>query len=205
MPQGVKSIDNSAFENCANLSELTLPDTLTALGDSAFQNCASLKYIKIPKSLIDWGTKVFFNSAIETVDFEEGIEKIGNAAFAYTDIRRVILPKSVRKISSHAFVGCINLESVTLNEGLITIEDSAFGLKSKLTEIVIPASVTELNELTFTRCDTLQSVKFEGNAPDHYQYEGPKYIEDISYTIYYHEGAIGFTSPEWCGYPAEIW
>lgn len=205
LPHGLKAIGISAFENCAALSNITLPDTLTDLGGYAFRNCASLKYIKIPNGLTDWGSDTFLNSAIETVDFEEGIEEIGKAAFAYTDIKCVILPNSVKKISSLAFVGCANLESATLNEGLMTIKDGVFALKSKLTEIVIPASVIELNELTFTRCNTLQAVKFEGNAPEHYQTEYQKWPEDPNYTVYYHEGASGFTSPKWCGYPTAIW
>lgn len=208
LPQKLALLDDCAFENCAKLSSVKLPTTLTAIGDSVFKNCASLKRINIPKSITNWGAETFLNSGIEAVDFEDGIQEVGYRAFAYTDITTVALPKSVRKIGGEAFCGCRNLASVTLNEGLTAIKEGAFALKSKLSEIVIPASVTELNELTFTRCDNLQAVRFEGDAPENYQCRGPGYyynIDEVSYTVYYHEEATGFTSPKWHGYPTEIW
>ena len=66
----------------------------------------------------------------------------------------------------------------------------------------------DITEHAFSGCDTLEKVKFEGNAPEAYVYPleimpfGPN---DVHYTIYYHRGAQGFTSPEWNGYPTEIW
>lgn len=205
LPQGLKVIDNSAFENCLNLANITLPDTLTTIGDSAFYNCASLTYIKIPKSLTDWGLGIFLNAAIENVDLEDGIKEIGKSAFSYTDIKAVTIPNSVEKISDGAFYRCTNLESVTLNNGLTTIGNSAFALQSKLTEIVIPSSVIKIDETAFYKCNSLQTVKFEGNAPENYQYSYPVLLGDVHYTVYYHEEATGFTSPEWCGYPTAIW
>jgi hypothetical protein len=171
----------------------------------AFENCTSLKHINIPKNLIDLKDYSFTCSGIETIEFENGIEKIGKAAFAYTDIKTVILPKSVLEISEQAFSFCTELESLTLNQGLSTIGNEAFGYTQNLTEIVIPASVTKISERAFSGCNTLQAVKFEGNAPEGYRYENPKYIHNASYTIYYHKQATGFTSPEWCGYPTALW
>jgi hypothetical protein len=205
LPHGLESIDDGAFRDCFRLSTVTLPDTLINVGGGSFANCTLLKNINIPKSVIKIYDEAFRNSGIETIDFEEGIKTIEYGAFAHTDIKTVILPKSVSEISSRAFDACANLESITLNEGLTTIGGSAFSGKSKLTEIVVPASVTEIDETAFNGCDTLQAVKFEGNAPGSYQYGYPELIEDANYTVYYHEGATGFTSPEWCGYPTEMW
>ena len=206
LSQRINSIAPTVFKNCTNLSEITLPNTLTTLGNSAFENCTSLKHINIPKSLTTWGENTFMFSGLETIDFEEGLEMIGTNAFAYTNIKTVVLPKSVRELSRGAFAVCANLESVTLNEGLTTIGGSALCGKSKLTEIVIPASVTKMDETIFDGCDTLQAVKFEGDAPEEYLYKYPELLTGATnYTIYYHQGATGFTSPQWCGYPTELW
>ena len=54
----------------------------------------------------------------------------------------------------------------------------------------------------------LKKVIFLGNAPSTYKYSDP--ITGVwdpfntDYTVYYTENAIGFTSPEWYGYPTEI-
>lgn len=139
------------------------------------------------------------------VELGEGLEKIEREAFSETKLTTVILPKTVTEIGYNAFYNCTDLESVTLNEGLITITDGALGGQSKLTEIVIPASVTDMGEEVFNYYNTLQAVKFEGNAPVNYQTKYPEWLHDVNYTVYYHKDATGFTSPEWCRYPTEIW
>ena len=46
------------------------------------------------------------------------------------------------------------------------------------------------------------NIKFEGNAPNDYV----SGLQDMpEYTVYYHEGAEGFTSPDWSGYLTKIW
>ena len=204
LPSELTTIRDNAFENCTKLSEISFPDSLTTIGAYAFKNCASLKRMKISKILTTIYDGAFLNSGIETLDFEEGIQYIGTSVFAATKIKTVVLPKSVKKIEMDAFTSCTNLESITLNEGLIEINSSAFNNLPKLTEIIIPASVTQINELAFDGCTNLQVVKFEGNAPENYRYKGPTHIDCGAYTVYYHKDASGFTSP-WYKHPTEIW
>ena len=209
LPQGLQSMGEGVFRGCEKLSAVTLPDTLTVLGEATFMSCTSLTHIRIPKGMTEIGRNAFLDSGLETVDWEEGIKTIGDDAFACTKIKAIILPQSVRKLASGAFYACANLESVTLNEGLTTIDWTVFGGPSKLTEIVIPASVTQMNEMTFQNSTTIEVVKFEGNAPENYQdEESERYkntLKDLHYTVYYHASATGFTSPEWCGYQTAIW
>ena len=78
---------------------------------------------------------------------------------------------------------------------------------SKLTEIVIPKSVKNITEFAFSGCGTLEKVVFEGDAPEGYIYpyeEMPIEPLDVNYTVYYYEGAEGFTSPEWNGYKSAV-
>ena len=50
IPYGVTSIGNSAFEDCSNLTDITLPATVDTLGDYAFLNCTSLNTIEVNAS-----------------------------------------------------------------------------------------------------------------------------------------------------------
>lgn len=59
-----------AFENCENLSKVTLGDNLIQIGWSAFYNCSALSEITIPKS----------------------VTSIGHHSFVGTNIREVTLP-----------------------------------------------------------------------------------------------------------------
>ena len=196
-------IDNSAFKNCTSLSTITLPPTLNSIYDWAFMYCTSLKHINIPKSISLFGAEVFAGSGLETVDFEEGLKCIGESAFINSKLKTISIPSSVKCLTSMVFAGNKDLKSVTLHEGLEEIAHSAFA-GSQLTEIVIPSTVKILEELAFHQCSSLQSVKFNGNAPEGFTGEWVG-VDDVNYTIYYHEGATGFTSPEWNGYKTEIW
>ncbi len=200
----LKVIGICAFWACQQLSRIDLPDTLTSLGIESFANCDSLKSIRVPKSLTDFGGAAFFCTGIESVEFEDGLEMIGEAAFSGTKLKDVVLPASMRTISDQAFASC-PLESVTLNEGLVTIGDSVFSAlysSCSIKEIVIPSSVKNITDKTFNY-STLEKVKFEGDAPENFI--SGEDVRGADYTIYYHEGAEGFTSPEWNGYPTEIW
>ena len=208
LPPSLNSIGYSVFANCIKLSKIALPDALNSLGLQAFEDCTSLKYIKIPPSITTIEFATFKNSGLEILELEAGLEKIGREAFKNTKIKTVMLPRTITELGDSAFYNCTGLESITLNEGLIVISDGALGGQSKLTEIIIPKSVTKMTEGAFWNCSTLKAVKFEGNAPEDYRsdlvYAGET-EQDFSYTICYHPEASGFTSPEWCGYPTEIW
>ena len=208
LPPSLNYIGYSVFMNCTELSKIVLPEALTYLGVQSFQGCTSLKYIKIPAKITEIDFATFKDSGLEILELEDGLEKIGREAFKNTKIKTVILPKTITELGDSAFYNCTSLESIALNEGLSTISDGALGGQSKLMEITIPASVAKMSEGAFWNCTTLKAVKFEGNAPEDYRTDliyagGPE--QNFSYTVYYHRGAIGFTSPEWYGYLTENW
>ncbi|MDE6126400.1 MAG: leucine-rich repeat domain-containing protein, partial [Muribaculaceae bacterium] len=69
---GVETIE-AAFTNCANLTSVSLPETLTKL-DGTFENCAALKSIVLPTSLREIGWFTFAGTGIETLEIPEGME-----------------------------------------------------------------------------------------------------------------------------------
>ncbi len=204
LPSSLTIIGNGAFQNCSMLSEITLPNTLTEIGYRSFASCSALKEITIPSSVVTLGEESFYNSGLERLQINEGIETIPSATFAGTNIRELVLPSTIKTIGFKAFYYCKELRSVSLNTGLITMDPSTFEDCTKLTEIVIPQTVTTITDIVFNGCESLEKVYFEGNAPENYIYG---YISPsrVSYTIYYHENATGFTAPEWNGYPTQIW
>ena len=215
LSQNLKAIDDYAFQNCGVLSTITLPESLTKIGHCAFEKCESLKQITIPKNVAEWGACTFMGSGLETVEFEEGLESIGGDAFSKTNIKEIILPKSIKTIRPGAFSSCAHLESLILNEGLLTI-NSLILAYTNVKEIVIPASVKNITESAFNRCNALEKVKFEGNAPENFAVEPTELVDENgntflgseiqgNYTVCYHEGAEGFTSPTWNDYTTEIW
>lgn len=104
------------------------------------------------------------------MEFSEGLEKIGVAAFSESGIRRVDLPSSTRRIGGEAFTKCVDLCSVRLNKGLETLgEAGRYGNKefkgnafshSALESIVIPSTLEVLEEHTFYCCEKLTNIVF---------------------------------------------
>lgn len=209
LSSNLTSIGRGAFDNCTSLSNITLPDSLTTIEYAAFQKCSSLKSIRIPSNVVLEGM-VFANSGLEEVSLGEGIEIIYSNTFAHTKLQEIVLPSTVREICSFAFESCHELQKITLNEGLKRIEDNAFRRNTKLTEIEIPTTVEFLSEYAFLQSDNLTAIKFKGNAPSEFLCQDEALNEIYSYysptfIIYYHAGAEGFTSPEWNGFPAQLW
>ena len=59
IPNGVTSIESSAFEGCDSLTGIAFPEGLSSIGPEAFQGCSSLDSITIPKSVSSIGEKAF--------------------------------------------------------------------------------------------------------------------------------------------------
>ena len=209
LSEGLEEIGLFAFKNCTSLANIVLPQSLKYIGSQAFSGCSSLKHINLPPKAFGSdadASGIFSGSGLETVDIEEGVYVIPPLAFAKTDLKSVILPKSVWKIGTSAFSDCTKLSAIILNEGLMTVENSAFALTA-IGSIFIPSSVKFINESAFNACTQLKEVKFDGNAPEKYAYTGED-SEDlirIKYKVYYHYGAEGFTMPKWHGYVTETW
>lgn len=205
IPDTVTVIGNYAFYRCIKLKTVVMPKNLEVIKDCAFIECEALSDVTIPNTLNVLGMCAFAKTGIKTVTLEEGLDNIGVGAFLETQLKEIVLPSSIKTVGQMAFANCPELESVTLNEGLVTIGYEAFALNPKITEIIIPKSVEQVYENSFINSPNLKKIKFEGNAPEGFYSEERFGLDEMNFTVYYHQGAEGFTSPEWNGYPTEIW
>jgi hypothetical protein len=55
IPDSVTNIGNGAFEYCTNLTSITIPDKVTTIEDDTFYNCSKLTSITIPYSVTNIG------------------------------------------------------------------------------------------------------------------------------------------------------
>jgi hypothetical protein len=73
----------------------------------------------------------------------------------------VTIPNGVKTIDYWAFKDCTNLKSVTIPNSVTSIGSNAFNNCTSLTSIAVPKSVKEIGEGAFSKCTNLTSVKFE--------------------------------------------
>lgn len=70
IPEGIKTIDNSAFFGCSSLEKVTLPNTLESIGSFAFY-MSNIKEIVIPSSVTKINVYAFYNTNSSTKIFLE--------------------------------------------------------------------------------------------------------------------------------------
>lgn len=143
-----------------------------------------------------------YRDDIKSVNIFDGITSIGNHTFCDCDsLTELVIPDSVTAIGDYAFYPCENLTAITIGNSVTSIGNYAFGRCSNLMEIMIPASVTSIGVWSFGACDKLTFAEFLGNAPSTFGEDVFGYKRS-NFTIFYHSGTTGWTSPKWNGYNA---
>ena len=74
------SIYSGEFQGDYILEEVLLPDSIKVIGDSAFKNCAKLTNITLPSNLEVIGKNAFFNASLANVTIPASVNTIGYAA-----------------------------------------------------------------------------------------------------------------------------
>lgn len=98
----------------------------------------------------------------KSYEIPENITFIGGSAFAYTQLKSVVIPKKVEHLNPHTFENCGYLEKVILPDDLMTIGDYVFFGCRRLTDIEIPGKVVWIGDRVFYGCNNLHSIKFQG-------------------------------------------
>jgi len=99
----------------------------------------------------------FAYTSLPTIIINDGIETIGEIAFAYnTALIELALTNSVLTVGRYAFAGCTGLTDVALNR-VRYVEEYAF-YQTAITHLTIPDTVIRIDEGAFSGITALQSV-----------------------------------------------
>ena len=133
---------------------------------------SKLTKLSLLSSVKSIGNFAFYKTALTSVTLPEGLETIGDAAFAYTLLSGDLnLPKSLNKLGQNAFCST-NISEVNLNEGMI-LRGCAFDNCDSLIEVTIPSNIDFYQTYTsnagrpncgFAHCDSLEKVIIQGGG-----------------------------------------
>ena len=160
IPNSVKSIGSNAFEECRKMASIIIPNSVTSIGDGAFVYCVKLTSITIPNFLTSIGNQLFHGcECLTSVIIPNSVTNIGYSAFQNcSGLTSVTIPNSVTTIGFTAFYGCSSLHKVTIPDGVTTIEKSTFKECSSLTSVTIPDGVKSIGNTAFQNCSCLTNV-----------------------------------------------
>ena len=174
LPESVKSIDTAAFSGCSSLTSIALPAEVTSIAHGAFGDCESLINITVAGE----------NSSYKSIDgvlFSEDNTELhtfpGGRCGAY------IVPTGVRTIGEHAFCYC-NLTSIKLPAGVTSIGKYTFLCCVNLDSITLPAGLTNIGWQAFSYCDSLTSISIPESVTtiDVFAFYGSESLSDVYFS-----------------------
>lgn len=155
----VTLINNYAFDNCTELTEVEIPANVTSVGTYAFRKCTKLRKIEFKCQFTSLSSNMFTEcSKLEEVILPTNLTSIGSYAFSLCSLLESLdLPDSITTINSYAFNNCKKLKLSKLPSNLTTIATYAFrGIGNE--EVVIPSSVTSIGTYAFAECSSLKTI-----------------------------------------------
>lgn len=168
VPDGVSELDDYAFENCANLVHVELPQSVVTFGRGVFDGCPKLQLkfdLVIPDgtSWVQWSAYEGL-TFITSVSLPGGYLSIERSAFeGCAGITNLVFRGSVSSIGSRAFAGCTGLRELALTNAFASVFDAsidneAFLGCNGLTSVTIPEGVGRVGSRAFGNCANLVSA-----------------------------------------------
>ena len=180
----VGQIGWGVFRNCSELSDVTIPSSVTYIDDGAFYGCRGLMSISVAANNANYCSEsgVLFNkNKRELLCCPEGKKGTYTIPSSVTDIRwgafadcssltNVTIPSSVVYIGSNAFNNCSSLMSISVvanntdycSEAGVLFNKAKSELlccpAGKKGTYTIPSSVTDIGSSAFSGCSGLTDV-----------------------------------------------
>ena len=155
--------------------DITIPETLgkatvTEIGSGAFNGCASLKSVIIPDNIKKIGFDAFYGcSALASVTIGNGVTEVPECAFGGCyKLTTVVFGNKVKSIYKGAFEDCGSLQSVVLPKSVTLIDNGAFFGNPDLKYVFYGGSKSEKSKIKITvGNDELSNATWHFNTADH--------------------------------------
>jgi uncharacterized repeat protein (TIGR02543 family) len=164
------NIDNYAFQNCHNLTNVVIENGIESIGEYVFYNCSCLTEITLPflgasETATGYQAVLGYIFGYTTSSNSNYISGTTHQYFKGSDYYHYYIPASLQKviitgesISDKAFFGCKGLVSVVVGDSVTSIGNYAFQGCSALKNLQIGNNVTNIGYYAFAYCEKLTSI-----------------------------------------------
>ena len=173
---GLDSLPQDALEGCEKLQSLSLPEGLISIGNNAFIGCENLESLYLPASysFLDVVELAFYaGQKFSSINVAEGNSKYSSVdGVLFSKDKKTLLkspqgksgvytvPAGVTTIGPNAFCNCSKLTGIVLPEGLQEIDRQAFQ-STTISSMTIPSSVITIYDGVFSGNSSLTSLTFD--------------------------------------------
>ena len=178
IPDGVKTINNGAFENCQGLRTVTIPKSVTNINHKAFYGCSNLNTINIEGNGTIIGPYAFYSCNLTTLNITGSIASLGEYAFNgcnrlnkvdITDLAAwckmtVNAYSNPLDYAGQLWVNGTRITDMIIPNGVTAINGGVFSHFSGLKSVSIPSSVTSIGNGSFQYCSNLESVSIPNSV-----------------------------------------
>lgn len=195
----VTSVGDNVFQGCSNLTTVDLGSGITKIGDSAFYECKALTEIVLPNNVATISYQSFYACyALTEISIPNTVTTIGGCAFqACSNLISVTIGSGVASIGFFAFYSCYKLSKVVISDpdawlkisfdrdyaNPLTYAHSLYVGDELLTDLVIPGTVTEINQYAFNGCTSITSVYIPQSVKSigQYAFNGMSSLKTVRY------------------------
>lgn len=148
---GVVGIEALGFNNCHELENVTLPDSLVYVNTPAFEFCEKLKYNEYEGGFYLGNKNNPYLVLIEGHSLRDGGAVIhkdtkvigGGALSVLKELDTIVFPNGLKGIGHYSFKWCKKLTTLNIPNSVIHIGTDAFTKCPSLTKVVVPTCFAE--------------------------------------------------------------
>ena len=173
----VATIAKEAFKDCKDLTEISIPKTITKIGGHAFKGCDNLRTVNYNAnncvSAADIKGKSVSSAfedckGITTVNFGGDVVIIPEYLFwGCTGLTEITIPENVQQIGGAAFIDCNAISKVTINAikciRMSSDNNRPAFVGAPITTVEFGPFTTTIPDFAFYGCKTLTSVTIPEN------------------------------------------
>lgn len=165
----VVGVLKSAFRNRANITSITIPNSVKFIEKGSFYGCTILRSLTLPFI----GGKLYTEEQADQIKEKNETFNLEDGHFGYVfdddsyENQGVNIPESLTTVTITdtdfidyaAFAFCENIENVILSDNIKTLSVGAFFGCKKLTSVKLPANLEVISHQAFESCSSLNNIE----------------------------------------------